>query len=293
MRQLKISSEKLTIRTDNISRYLTEVSGKKLLSPDEEYRIGLLAQQGDERAIEALVNANLRFVVSVAKQYSSTGALLEDLICQGNIGLCDAARLFDPSRGFKFISFAVWHIRKEILMYLNVNGRTVKLPQNVVNDLAKLRKIDNTILQTEGRYGTPEELQEAAVELGKNYSVEYIKTAVRSDVKPISLDADEQDDQYSPLNWLSSGSSPTHLTDEQDLAKTVNMVLSGLPEIERDVVARRMGIGYPEPETFSTIGERYGRTSEWTRLLYNKAIRRLKMRLRRDRVIKSETAAVL
>jgi RNA polymerase primary sigma factor len=163
VRQLKITPDRLTNRTDNISRYFTDVSGRPMLGPEEEFSIGLRAQEGDEEAIEMLISSNLRFVVSVAKQYAGTGILLEDLICQGNIGLCDAARMFDPTRGFKFISFAVWHIRKEILAYLNSDHRTVRIPQNVLNDLTKIRRADETILQEQGRYGTADEFEEGRV----------------------------------------------------------------------------------------------------------------------------------
>ena len=284
MRQLKITSDRLTTRTDNISRYFTEVSSRTMLSPEEEFNIGLRAQEGDEEAIEKLISANLRFVVSVAKQYASTGILLEDLICQGNIGLCDAARMFDPTRGFKFISFAVWHIRKEILAYLNSDNRTVRIPQNILNDLNKIRRADESILQEEGRYGTVEELQEAISKTGKDFSIDHIKRVTRADSRSVPLESDNPDEYGAPIDWLSSGTTTTQYTDESDLTEMTKIVLSKLTNVQRDIVTRRLGINGGEPETFSTIADRYERTPEWARTVYTKSLKIMKVKLRSSRI---------
>lgn len=284
MRQLKITSDRITNRTDNISRYFTDVSSRPMLSSEEEFSIGLRAQEGDEEAIEQLISSNLRFVVSVAKQYASTGVLLEDLICQGNIGLCDAARMFDPSRGFKFISFAVWHIRKEILAYLNSDNRTVRVPQNVLNDLNKIRRADESILQEEGRYGTVEELQEAISKMGKDFTVDHIKRITSADTRSIPLESDNPDEYGAPIDWLSSGTNTTQFTDESDLSELSKLALSKLTSVQRDIVSRRLGINGGEPETFSTIAGRYERTPEWARAIYTKSIRLMQARLRSSRV---------
>ena len=279
MRQLKITPDRLTTRTDNISRYFTDVSGRPILGPEEEFSIGLRAQAGDEEAIEKLISSNLRFVVSVAKQYASTGVLLEDMICQGNIGLCDAARLFDPTRGFKFISFAVWHIRKEILSYLNSDQRTVRIPQNVLNDLNKIRRADETILQEQGRYGTAEELQEAISNMGKDFTIDHIKRITIADTRSVPLESDNPDEYSGPIDWLSSGSTATQYTDESDTIEMAKLALSRLNNIQRDIVIRRLGINGGEPETFSTIASRYERTPEWARALYTRSIRLMQIRL--------------
>ena len=284
MRQLKITSDRLTTRTDNISRYFTEVSSRTMLSPEEEFNIGLRAQEGDEEAIEKLISANLRFVVSVAKQYASTGILLEDLICQGNIGLCDAARMFDATRGFKFISFAVWHIRKEILAYLNSDNRTVRIPQNILNDLNKIRRADESILQEEGRYGTVEELQEAISKTGKDFSIDHIKRVTRADSRSVPLESDNPDEYGAPIDWLSSGTTTTQYTDESDLTEMTKIVLSKLTNVQRDIVTRRLGINGGEPETFSTIADRYERTPEWARTVYTKSLKIMKVKLRSSRI---------
>lgn len=284
MRQLKIANDRLTSRTDNVTRYLNEVSTKSMISPEEEYQIGIRAQQGDEKAINQLASANLRFVVSVAKQYSANGALFEDLICQGNIGLCDAARTFDPSRGFKFISYAVWHIRKEILSYLNSDHRTVRIPLNVLNDLTKIKRAEETILQEQGRYGTFEELQKETSKMGKDFTEDHIKRITTADSRSIPLDSDDQDDRHSPIDWLSSGLTTTHLTDASDLTEATRIVLSRLTDIQRDVVTRRIGISGKESEAFSTIAKRYERTPEWARSVYTKAIRTMQVRLRSSKI---------
>ena len=284
MRQLKITSDRFTTRTDNISRYFTDVSNRPILSADEEFNIALKAQAGEEDAIEQLISSNLRFVVSVAKQYASTGVLLEDLICQGNIGLCDAARMFDPARGFKFISFAVWHIRKEILSYLNSDHRTVRIPQNILNDLNKIRRADETILQEEGRYGTADEIQEAISKTGKDFTTDHIRKVTNADTRSVPLESDNPDEYGAPIDWLSSGETTTQYTDEYDLGEMTKLVLSKLTSVQRDIVSRRLGINGDEPETFSTISGRYERTPEWARALYVKSIRIMQVRLRSSKL---------
>jgi RNA polymerase primary sigma factor len=283
VRQLKITPDRLTNRTDNISRYFTDVSGRPMLGPEEEFSIGLRAQEGDEEAIEMLISSNLRFVVSVAKQYAGTGILLEDLICQGNIGLCDAARMFDPTRGFKFISFAVWHIRKEILAYLNSDHRTVRIPQNVLNDLTKIRRADETILQEQGRYGTADELQEAIAKTGKDFTVDHIKRVTNADSRSVPLESDNPDEYGAPIDWLNSDTTTTQYTDASDVSEMAKLALSRLTSIQRDIVIRRLGINGDEPETFSTISSRYERTPEWARSIYTKSIRIMKSKLSSSR----------
>ncbi len=295
MRNLKIESGKLTNRTENVSRYFTEVERNPLLSPDQEFEIGMLAKDGDEEAISKLIKSNLRFVVSVAKQYSGARIPLEELICQGNIGLCDAARTFDPTRGFRFISYAVWHIRKEILAYLTANSRVVRVPANILNDLAKIKRADETVFQENGRYGTAEEIEEilSRTNLGKEISAEQIKKVKSADSTGIPLESNDPDAISSPIDWIESDSNTTSIVDREDLTETIDIALSRLTPIQRDIVERRLGIGHAEAETFSTIGERYGRTSEWVRTTYVKSLKIMRSRLNRanlgaDRVLNCE-----
>lgn len=294
MRGLKIAQDKITNRTENISRYFTEVEHTPLLTTDEEFKVSLLAQKGDEAAIQQLISANLRFVVSVAKQYSSPAVSLDELICQGNIGLCDAARTFDPSRGFKFISYAVWHIRKEIIYYLNTYYRSIRIPQNLIIDMSKIRKINEFILQDKGRYGTVEEIHEEFVkEFGKNVKVSYISKLLQTESSRISLESNHPDDIVSPIDWLSGSISATELVDASDLSRTVNLALSKLTTIQRDVVTRKLGIGRPHPEAFSIIAASHDRTPEWARTLYIKSLRIMKVKLAsvnltQDRILNNE-----
>jgi len=288
VRQLKITPDRLTTRTENISRYFTEVSSFPMLSPDEEFEIGRLSQQGDPAAIEKLISANLRFVVSVAKQYTNPEVSLEDLICQGNIGLCDAARQFDPTRGFRFISFAVWHIRKEILVYLNSDTRTVRVPQNILTDLSKIRKANEQILQEEERLGTFEEIEEKISQFSaKEITANQIQRILHADTKGVAIDSSISEDVLSPIDWLSSDITTTRLTDESDLTETVRVALSKLTLIQRDVVCRKMGLNGGDPEHFSIIARRYEKTTEWARLVYVKALRTMQIKMRSNREIRN------
>ncbi len=293
MRGLKIAQDRLTQRTENTARYFTEVEHTPLLTADEEYKICVRAQNGDEAAIQQLISANLRFVVSVAKQYSSQAVQLDELICQGNIGLCEAARLFDPSRGFKFISYAVWHIRKEIIYYLNTYYRSIRIPQNIILDTTRVKKINELILQEKGRYGTAEEIHEEFIKFGKNVTVDYISKLTHADSNRVSLESNDPDVAVSPIDWLSGSIDTTDLVDASDLTRTVNIALSKLTTIQRDIVTRKLGIGYDHPETFSTISLLHDRTPEWARQMYIKALKIMKIRLAsvnltQDRIINNE-----
>jgi RNA polymerase primary sigma factor len=281
LRELKIAQDKITRRTENTNRYFVEVERHAILSPDEEFRIGRLAQEGDEKAINTLIKANLRFVVSVAKQYSNANMSLDDLISQGNIGLCDAARTFDPTRGFKFISYAVWHIRKEILLYLTHHHRIVRLPQNIVNDISKIKKANETILQLEGRPGTDAEISEILDEWGADVSYDKVVRIRRAEVVAVPIDTTDVEDTKSPIEWLESDPLVKDSLANDDSEAMVKVLMSSLDQVSRDVVLRKAGFGIPEAESFAVIASRYGKTTEWARQTHQKAIRRLKSRLNR------------
>jgi RNA polymerase primary sigma factor len=283
LRELKISSDRLTRRTDNTSRYFTEVERRKLLTPDEEYRVAVLAKEGDEEAMNTLVESNLRFVISVAKQYVNQNVSLDELICQGNIGLIHAARTFDPTKGFKFISYAVWHIRKEILYYFNTNYRQIRLPQNIITNLSQIKLADQAIMQKEGRPGTADELREALEENGKDFSEDQIKRFLEAEAHVTPLEASDIEESNSPIDWISSESDAGELVKATDQQIMLKMAMSQLHEIERQVILRRHGLHGKEPEAFSTISEYYDRSSEWARQVYTKAVRRLKKKLMRVR----------
>jgi RNA polymerase primary sigma factor len=278
LRDLKISSERLTNRTDNTNRYFNEIEKIKMLSPDEEFKVATRAQEGDREAIDRLVRANLRFVVSVAKQYSNSETSLDDLICQGNVGLIYAAETFDPTRGFKFISYAVWHIRREILHYFTVNSRTVKLPQSIVTVLSHIKRIDETVLQAEGRTATVEEIQEELAKNGKIFSETQIKGILSAESRVSALESSDFEEGISPIEWISSGSSAAEGVKKMDLDVVTDRMLSTLKPIQKEVVSRRLGIGLAEPETLANIADSFDRTPEWARQVYDQAIRKLKAR---------------
>jgi RNA polymerase primary sigma factor len=278
LRELKISNEKFTNRTDNTNRYFNEIEKIKMLSPDDEFKVATEAQKGNKEAIDKLVRANLRFVVSVAKQYSNSETSLDDLICQGNIGLIYAAETFDPTRGFKFISYAVWHIRREILQYFTVNSRTVKIPQNIITTLGQIKKIDESMLQMEGRTATIEEIQEHLANGGKVFSESQIKGMLVAESRVSALESTDFEDGISPIEWISSDSSAADRVKKIDQVIVTEQMLSVLKPVQKEVVARRLGIGLPEPETLATISERFDRTPEWARQVYDQAIRKMKAR---------------
>lgn len=283
MRQLKISNERLTIRSLNTNRYFTEIERVPLLSADDEFEIAKLAMTGDEAAIQKLINANLRFVVSVAKQYMTPHMGLDELLGPGNIGLCDAARTFDPHRGFKFISYAVWLIRKEILLYINNDAKMIRVPANLQSDANQIKRIDGYFLQTEGRPVTEHELLDEFKSKSRNITESYIKSILNADITNLPFDSSAPDDmQWDPSVWVSSDSDASSLTVAHDMQVTINHALSKLNPVQRDIVKRHLGIGQDYKEQFTVISKDYDKTSEWARTVYRKAISIMRARLRKS-----------
>lgn len=290
LRQLKIAQDRITMRDDNINRYFHDVERQPMLTMEEEFRVGMEAQAGDEKAITKLVNANLRFVVSVAKQYSGNSQPLAEMISQGNIGLVYAARTFDPTRGFKFISYAVWHIRKEILLHLNQNMRTVKLPQNIVTDLAAIRRIESAFIQREGRYPTPLEIEEALAGTPREMSADKVQKTLELDSRSTALEDTSDEDAYSPINWLSNGESTSALIERSDRADMVNVILDSLTQTQRFVISMRLGLVDGHNHSFSEIGRKLERTPECARQIFNKGIKVAKSKILRSKKNREEFA---
>jgi len=284
MRQFKIS-DKLTPRmTKAAGSYLGELEKTKLISPEREVELARLAASGDENARNELVTANLRFVVSVAKMYASNPDDFADVVAAGNMGLIEAAEKFDPTRGFKFISFAVWYIRKEMINYLNDNSRTIRIPinQNVI--LRELMKTGNEISMREGREATFDESYEEMVEKNDKYS---------SVKKQSILLSSEADNRLSSLtNPLTSDSDSGSLIDiidsgveysdaglhDADFKKVVKILSKALTPSERDIVFWKHGIseeGDVMEEGFHEIARRMERTPESIRVRYKKALRKM------------------
>lgn len=278
MRQLKIN-ENITKRSVNIDRYFRDVGPDEKLTAEEEFEIAKLAAAGDQAAMDILVKRNLRFVISVAKQYSHSSEMLGELIAQGNIGLIDAAKTFDPSRGFKFISYAVWHIRKEILSYFNDYNRLVRLPTNVILNLNRAKKIETSLSTKFGREAT---LDEIAAEMNVHGwpittdKLEFIRSVSENSVP---LESQNPDEDWAPIQWLSDDDTPTLKVESSDRTRMIMAVLERLTPVERDVVILRHGLHNGIEESFGAIALKYERTAEWARQVYTRGIKRSKRSL--------------
>ena len=274
MKQLKISKS-ITVRTQTLDKYLHAIGREPLLTVDEEVELARRIKEGDKSALDRLVRANLRFVVSVAKQYHNQGVELTDLISEGNLGLVKAAEKFDETRGFKFISYAVWWIRQAIQQAIPEQSRVVRLPQNRLGEISKVRKAMLDFEQEFMRQPSNEELAEI---LGM--SVEKIADALSYNALSLSLDAPfgGEEDDGCLLDVVSSSDAPHPdelLSRNESLAIEVQRVLSQLEEREREVLQKSFGIGCSEM-TLEEIAEEYNLTRERVRQIKEKAVRRLK-----------------
>lgn len=272
MQQLKISQAP-TNRDPLLNRYLQEIGREELLTVDEEVELAQRIRQGDTAAVDRLVRANLRFVVSVAKQYQNQGLELMDLISEGNVGLQKAAQKFDETRGFKFISYAVWWIRQSILQALAEQSRIVRLPLNQVGSINKIRKVLNKFEQENMRAPSVEEL---AKEL--DVAPEKIAETMKVSGRQVSVDAPFQEgEDNSLLDVLTNSDSPA--TDEglarESLSTEVERALMQLHDRERQILKLFFGIGCQEM-TLEEIGVKFDLTRERVRQIKEKAIRRLK-----------------
>ncbi|NTV18216.1 MAG: sigma-70 family RNA polymerase sigma factor, partial [Bacteroidales bacterium] len=273
MRQLKITKSITNRESASLDKYLQEIGREELITVEDEVELAQRIRKGDQEALEKLTRANLRFVVSVAKQYQNQGLSLPDLINEGNLGLIKAAEKFDETRGFKFISYAVWWIRQSILQALAEQSRIVRLPLNQVGSLNKINKALSKFEQENERLPSPEEL---AVIL--DIPREKIADTLRVSGRHVSVDApfvDGEDNNL--LDVLPNTDSPNAdrgLLNES-LNKEIERALSTLTERERDIVKYFFGIGSVEM-TLEEIGEHFGLTRERVRQIKEKAIRRLR-----------------
>ena len=274
MRQLKITKQVTNRETASLDKYLQEIGKVDLITADEEVELAQRIKAGDNRALEKLTKANLRFVVSVAKQYQNQGLSLPDLINEGNLGLIKAAQRFDETRGFKFISYAVWWIRQSILQALAEQSRIVRLPLNQVGSLNKINKAFSKLEQEFEREPSAEELSEV-LEIPE----EKISDTMRVSGRHVSMDAPfVQGEDNSLLDVLVNHDSPradSTLMNES-LQKEIERSLSTLTERERDVVKLFFGIGMNHGLTLEEIGAKFDLTRERVRQIKEKAIRRLR-----------------
>jgi RNA polymerase primary sigma factor len=274
MRQLKISKQITNRESQSLDKYLQEIGKVDLLTPDEEVILAQKIRNGDQLSLERLTKANLRFVVSVAKQYQNQGLSLGDLINEGNLGLIKAAQRFDETRGFKFISYAVWWIRQSILQALAEQSRIVRLPLNRVGSLNKISKTFSELEQRFEREPSPEELAEV-LEISSSEVVDTMKISGRH----VSMDAPfVQGEENSLLDVLENDTDdkPDSGLVNESLRKEVQRALSTLTQREADVIALYFGLNGEHAMTLEEIGEKFNLTRERVRQIKEKAIRRLR-----------------
>lgn len=273
MRQLKITKAITNRENASLDKYLQEIGHEELISAEEEVELARRIKTGDRKALEKLTKANLRFVVSVAKQYQNQGLSLPDLINEGNIGLLKAAEKFDETRGFKFISYAVWWIRQSILQAIAEQGRVVRLPLNQVSSVNRINKVLSKFEQENERRPSVDEIADKT-----DLPHEKIEDVLKVNTRQVSVDAPMADgDGTSMIDFMQSDSDSS--TDEELLKESLRAeiasALSVLNDRERNVIEAFYGINQPEC-TMEEIGKKYGLTRERVRQIREKAIRRLK-----------------
>lgn len=286
MRQLKISKQVTNREVASLDKYLQEISRVDMVSPEEEVELAKRIKQGDKEALDRLTKANLRFVISVSKQYQNQGLSLPDLINEGNMGLIKAAERFDETRGFKFISYAVWWIRQSILQALAEQARIVRLPLNKVGNINRINRAFSELEQKYERPPTAEELAEYL-----DFSINDVRQTLKNSGRHISMDAQliEGDDSSSNLYDLLPNDSlpaPNDTLAKESLRKDIERSLSTLTTREGDVVKMFYGLNGKMPLSLDEIGERFDLTRERVRQIKEKAIRRLR-HTSRSKILKS------
>ena len=286
MRQLKITKQVTNRETASLDKYLQEIGRVDLITAEEEVELARRIKQGDQVALEKLTKANLRFVVSVSKQYQNQGLSLPDLINEGNLGLIKAAQRFDETRGFKFISYAVWWIRQSILQALAEQSRIVRLPLNKIGSINKINKAFARLEQEFERPPTAAELAETL-----DMTLDEVKQSMKNAGRHVSMDAPLKDGDESSSNMydvMRTGDTPSPDTElmTESLRKEIERSLRTLTPREGDVIRLYFGLNGEHPMTLEEIGERFDLTRERVRQIKEKAIRRLK-HTSRSRILKS------
>ena len=275
MRQLKITKSITNRESQSLEKYLQEIGKVDLLTPEEEVDLAKRIKEGDQDALEKLTKANLRFVVSVAKQYQNQGLSLSDLINEGNLGLIKAAQRFDETRGFKFISYAVWWIRQSILQALAEQSRIVRLPLNKVGSLNKINRAFSELEQEYEREPSSDELAELL-----EISADEVETTLGVAARHVSMDAPFVDgEDNSLLDVLENSATPgtdSKLEYAESLRREIERSLGTLTERQCDVIKLYFGIGIEHPMSLEDIGERFGLTRERVRQIKDKAINKLR-----------------
>ena len=274
MRQLKIATQITVREKKSITAYFNDINKYPLVTADKEAELAIKIQEGDEVALQELVNGNLRFVVSVAKQYQNKGVSLEDLISEGNFGLVKAAKRFDHTKGFKFISYAVWWIRQSIMQSLGEDARQIRLPQNQIGSLRKINAAVGDFLQKNDREPTTEELH-ALTEISKEKII-FLRGHMFAGV---SMDAsiNNDDESYSLHNILPSDSKTDSLVIKESLDADLQSVMDKLSWRQADIIKRFYGLGYPDAQTLEEISENIGLSKERVRQIRERTLRKIRV----------------
>jgi len=284
MRQLKITKQVTNREAPSLDKYLHEIGKVQLITAEQEVLLAKKIRQGDSAALNRLINANLRFVVSVAKQYQNQGLSLPDLINEGNLGLIKAAQRFDETRGFKFISYAVWWIRQSILQALAEQARIVRLP---LNKIGSINKVNNTFAKLEQEFQREPTAEEIAVVL--DIAPKDVKEALKVSSRHVSMDAplkaDEENTLYDVLLSSDSNSPDNQLLDDS-LRREIERSLSTLSPREADIIKLYYGLNTEPPYSLEEIGKLFNLTRERVRQIKEKAIKRLKNTYR-SKILKS------
>jgi RNA polymerase primary sigma factor len=275
MRQLKITKSITNRESQSLEKYLQEIGRVELITPEEEVRLAALIKQGDQKALERLTKANLRFVVSVAKQYQNQGLSLPDLINEGNLGLIKAAQRFDETKGFKFISYAVWWIRQSILQALAEQARIVRLPLNKVGLTSRIQKAFQQLEQEFEREPSAEELADLL-----NMELDEVNSTLSINVRHVSMDTPLSDGEESTLLDVlenpNAMMADTDISHTQSLKVEIDRSLRTLTERQKEVVCYFFGIGVDHPLSLEDIGEKFNLTRERVRQIKDKAITKLR-----------------
>jgi RNA polymerase primary sigma factor len=275
MRQLKITKSITNRESQSLEKYLQEIGKVELITPEEEVKLATLIRQGDQRALDRLTKANLRFVVSVAKQYQNQGLSLPDLINEGNLGLIKAAQRFDETRGFKFISYAVWWIRQSILQALAEQSRIVRLPLNKVGLTNRIQKAYSLLEQQYEREPSAEELAEVL-----EMDIEEVSATLGINARHVSMDSPlsegEENTLVDVLENPNADKTDGELVHNQSLKMEIDRSLKALTERQKEVICFFFGIGVDHPMSLEDIGERFSLTRERVRQIKDKAITKLK-----------------
>jgi RNA polymerase primary sigma factor len=283
MRQLKITQSITNRESQSLDKYLHEIGKVDLITAEEEVILAQKIREGDQAALERLTKTNLRFVVSVAKQYQNQGLTLGDLINEGNLGLIKAAKRFDETKGFKFISYAVWWIRQSILQAIAEQSRIVRLPLNQVGSLSKISKAFSKLEQEYEREPSPEELADIL-----ETTVDKISDTLSNSGRHVSMDAPfVQGEENTLLDVLDNKEPNTDsMLIDESLAEEIRRSLSSLTEREREIIVLFFGLGANSPFSLEEIGEKFNLTRERVRQIKDKALQRLR-HTSRSKILKS------